>query len=280
MDLVDDLAQATVIAESLPTKATPEPSTEIDVIKPEKPIMGEVLLLSKDSWFAWTGGMPKSDWSGLDPSFLQDESTSPNQLRPVLDPNFLQESTSPNQLRPVHVAAAQEGYNHCCTGMSTPFKPADNLIAFQNSVWDPLVNTGMDTIAYIPDPTDKTKVSNVAMAHFRYTVQSAQTLIQDQLEVYDKYDKTNDKAARTYQLASLTPLLSNKVTERLDDSDRFPIVWLQFLKAIQSTSIERFEDMKTSIKHRLLSQYPRESFARIHSSSLPQNSTIIISLFP
>ena len=171
--------------------------------------MGEVLLLSKDSWSAWTGGMPKSDWSGLDQSSLQ-------------------ESTSPNQLRPVHVAAAQKGYNHRRTGMSIPFKPANDLIAFQNSVWDHLVDTGMDTIAYLPDPTDKNKVSNVVKSHSRYTVQSAQTLIRDQVELYDKYDKTNDKAARTYLFASLTPLLSNKVvTEKLEDSDPFPIVWLQ-----------------------------------------------------
>ena len=91
MDLEDDLlARATALAESLPTMATLEPTIETDVIKPEKPIMGDVLLLSKDSWSTWTGGMPKSDWSGLDPSSLQ-------------------ESTSPNQLRPVHVAFSQKG---------------------------------------------------------------------------------------------------------------------------------------------------------------------------
>ncbi|KAI2500370.1 hypothetical protein MHU86_14113 [Fragilaria crotonensis] len=221
--------------------ATSEPAIEAAAIKPEKPIMGEVILLSKDSWSAWTGGMPKLDWTGLDPSSLQ-------------------ESTSPNQLRPVHVAAAQKGYNHRRTGMSIPFKPADDLIAFQNSVWDHLVvDTGMDTIAYLPDPTDKAKVSNVVKSHSRFTVQSAKALIKDQVELYDKYDKTNDKAARTYLLASLTPLLSNKVAEKLEDADPFPIVWLQFLKAIQSTSIERFEDLKTSIKHRLPSQYPGEN---------------------
>ncbi|KAI2500284.1 hypothetical protein MHU86_14164 [Fragilaria crotonensis] len=58
-------------------------------------------------------------------------------------------------------------------------------------------------------------------------------------------------AARTYLLASLSTELSNKVTEKLDDSDSFPVVWLQFLKSIQSTSIERFEDLKAIIKARL-----------------------------
>jgi hypothetical protein len=58
VDLDDDLARATALAESLPTMATTEPAVETDILKPEKPIMGEVLLLSKDSWSAWTGGMP------------------------------------------------------------------------------------------------------------------------------------------------------------------------------------------------------------------------------
>ncbi len=39
-------------------------------------------------------------------------------------------------------------------------------------------------------------------------------------------------AARTYLLASLSTELSYKVTEKLDDVDSFPVVWLQFLKSI------------------------------------------------
>ena len=111
--------------------------------KPPKPIMGAVTALSKDSWTAWTGGMPKADWTGLDPSAQLD-------------------TTSPNQLRPVYVSATQKGYNHRRTGMSTPFKPADDLTSFQNSVWDHLTDTGVDSIvAYLPDPTDETKINKI-----------------------------------------------------------------------------------------------------------------------
>ena len=148
--------------------------------------------------------------------------------------------------------------------MTTPFEPANDLTSFQNAVWDHLTDTGMDTIAYLPDPTDETKMSNVVKSHARYTVQSAQLLVENQLVSYDKYDKTNDKAARAYLLASLAVTLSNKVAEKLEDSDPFPIVWLQFLKAIQSTSIERFEDLKASIKlRRLPSQYPGENLEQL-----------------
>jgi hypothetical protein len=38
-------------------------------------------------------------------------------------------------------------------------------------------------------------------------------LIEGQVPNYDKYDRTNDKAARTFLLASLQTDLSNKVAE-------------------------------------------------------------------
>ncbi|KAI2502610.1 hypothetical protein MHU86_11875 [Fragilaria crotonensis] len=166
-------------------------------------------------------------------------------------------------LRPVYVSAAQKGYNFRRTGHKISFKPSDDLISFQNVVWDHLKDTGMDSIAYLRDPTDDAKMTNVIKAHARYTVQSAKLLAEAQVQRYDKYDRTNDMAARTYLLASLSTELSNKVTERLDDSDSFPVVWLQFLKSIQSTSIERFEDLKAIIKARLPSQYSGENLEQL-----------------
>ena len=103
-------------------------------------------------------------------------------------------------------------------------------------------------------------MSNVVKDHARYTVPSATLLVKKQLVKYDKYDKTNDLAASTCLLASLSGPLSSKVEEKVEETDPFPIVWLQFLKAIQSTSrIERFEDLKSSIRLRLPSQYPGQN---------------------
>jgi hypothetical protein len=64
-------------------------------------------------------------------------------------------------------------------------------------------------------------------------------------------------------LASLSATLSNKVAEKLEDSDPFPIVWLQFLMSIQLTSIKRFEDLKNSIKLRFPSQNPGENLEQL-----------------
>ena len=52
-------------------------------------------------------------------------------------------------------------------------------------------------------------------------------------------------------------------TQRNSKTPTFPIVWLQILKAIKSTSIERFEDLMILIKQRLPSQYLGENYEQL-----------------
>ena len=130
------------------------PSTASDESKkPAKPLMGGLVALVKDEWSAWTGGKPNSDWSSLETAAT--------------------ENTSPNQLRPVYASAAQKGYNHRRTGLTTKFTPASDLSVFQTAVWNHLVDTGMDTIAYLQDPEDSDKMSNVVKSHARFTMDLA-----------------------------------------------------------------------------------------------------------
>ena len=98
--------------------------------------------------------------------------------------------------------------------MTRIFNPTDNLTWFQKAIWRHLKDTGMDTIAYLPDPGDETKVSNVVKLHARYTVQSAQLLVEKQLVKYDKYDELNDMAATTYLLSSLAVTLRRQQGSR------------------------------------------------------------------
>ena len=223
------------------TSGADTPSSSVS--KPAKPIMGGLVALVKDDWSAWTGGKPKYDWTGLE--------------------HPLDDNTSPNQLRPVYASAAQKGYNHRRTGLSTQFTPSSDLAVFQTAIWNHLVDTGMDTIAYLQDPEDSTKMTNVVKSHARYTVDTAKLLSTVQVAKYDKYDRTNDVAAKAYLLASIESSLSNKVEEKLEDTDSFPIAWLQLIKTIQSTSVERFEDIKQAIKKRHPSQYAGENLEQL-----------------
>jgi hypothetical protein len=46
------------------SEGTTTGATQQDV-KPPKPIMGDIVRLSKDEYAAWTGGAPNSIWTGL-----------------------------------------------------------------------------------------------------------------------------------------------------------------------------------------------------------------------
>jgi len=221
---------------SSPTTADPV-AAELPLVdnKPDKPIMGNLVSLSKDDWSAWTGGKPSYGWSGLDRSAAED-------------------LLSPNQLRPVHASASQKGYNFRRAGITTQFTPASSLVDFQNAIWDHFTDCGMDSIAYLTDPEDSIAMTNIIKSHSRYTIQTARNLSALQMLRYDKYDKNNDRAAVRYLLSSLTPALMSKIKEKTEDTDSFHIVWLQLIKTIQSTLIERFEDLKVKIKARHPSQ--------------------------
>jgi hypothetical protein len=80
--------------------------------------------------------------------------------------------------------------------------PSSDLAVFQTAVWNHLVDTGMDTIAYLQDPEDSTKMTDVVKSHARYTVDNAKLLSTVQVAKYDKYDRTNDVAAKAYLLVS------------------------------------------------------------------------------
>ena len=131
--------------------------------KPLAPLIGGTTLVTKDRWSAWTGGKPNHTWTGLDSIVA------------------LLEHTSPNQLCPSYASAAQKGYNFRRTGHKIVRKLRDDLISFQNVVWENLKDTGMDSIAYLRDPTEGNAMTNVVKACARYTVQSVKLLAEVQV---------------------------------------------------------------------------------------------------
>ena len=128
------------------------------------PLIGGITpLVTKNEWSVWTGGKSNHTWTGLDSSIA------------------LLEHTSPNQLCPVYVSSAtQKGYDFRRTGQKISFKPRDDLISFQNVVWEYLKDTGMYSIAYLTDTNDDTKMTNIIKAHARFTVQSVKLLAKTQ----------------------------------------------------------------------------------------------------
>jgi hypothetical protein len=117
----------------------------------------------------------------------------------------------------------------------------------------------MDTISYLPDPEDPTKMTSVVTYHARFTLRTTKKLGAIQLTKHDSYNTMNNDAARTFLLESITATISYKIEEKLNDKDPFFIVWLEFIQIIQSTSIDGFKDLKLAVKNCHPSKYLGES---------------------
>jgi hypothetical protein len=196
------------------------------VLKPAEPKMGGLAQTETDKWIAWTGGKPKVDWSGFEDSKHLDYET-PNQMRPVYD---------------------VKGYNHRKTGLSVKFNKSDLLIPFKKRVWTHLKDNGLDSIAYLPDM--RNAMSCVIYDHSRYTLDSARTASKTQADSYDKYDITNNTAAVAFLLDSLATDLAETISEKLEETDSFHVVWLELMNEIQVQTVERIEAIKKEIKDR------------------------------
>ena len=207
-------------------------------LKPTKPIMGGITQTGTDSWAAWTGGKPKADWSGFAVATVDFE--TPNQMRPIYD---------------------VKGYNHRKGGLTDKFNKTDMLIPFKKKVWTHLKDNGLDTVAYLPDM--RKEMSCVIYDHSRYTLESAKTASEVQVKMYDKYDISNNTAAIAFLLDSLSPALAEVISEKLEETDSFHVVWLELMNEIQVQTIERIEAIKKQIKDRKPQQYPGQDLEKL-----------------
>jgi hypothetical protein len=80
----------------------------------------------------------------------------------------------------------------------------DDLTSFQDAVMDHLIDTGMDSISYLPDPKDAMKMISVVTSHSRFTISSMRTHLGTLEPLFDDYDCMNDKAAKHFLLDSLS----------------------------------------------------------------------------
>ena len=138
------------------------------------PRMGGLAQTSPTEQTAWTGGQPDYAWTSL--AALQ-----------FAGPE------SPNQLRPTHVGHAQKAYGLRKTGLTPKFAEKADFVRFIDRVWDHLQDTGMDTIAYLPDSEAPTTMASVVKSHSRFALDYVKNAARIQVAQYDHHDKLNDK---------------------------------------------------------------------------------------
>jgi hypothetical protein len=159
-----------------------------------------------------SGGLPKEDCSGL------------------IAPSWV---VSPLQLRPAYIGDSQKAYKCRITGLKDKYEEASDISYFADEFWRHLEATGMDTIAYLMDP-ETSDVVSVVLKHIRFTVASATALARAQAKKYDDNDRGNDTAATECLLDSVSPDLKKRIRNRIEDTDTFPKVWIEFITFVLS----------------------------------------------
>jgi len=213
---------------------------------PLKPKMGGLITINATTTVAWTGGIPDVTWTGL------------------VYPAKVEESLIPSQYRPHTVMEKAQYYQKRIEGLKTPLTDASELLAFTRSVRTHLSNHGLDTIAYLPDPTDPKVMTNVLVEYAKFSVASCKAAVAHQRTLYDAYDIANDMAATQFLIASLSSSVLLHLYPRLDlDCDRctepFPVVWCRLMQEIQPKSFAMFQALKDRIRALHPSQFPGDN---------------------
>ena len=225
----------------------PPPMVVAPSLKPTKPTMGNISAMTTREWSAWTGGKPKYDWSGLDASAPSDY-------------------TTPNQLHLIHVSLAQKGYNHRCKGIDNKFAKGSNHFNFARLVWKHLVDTGMDTVAYLPSTKDPQEMVSIVQYYSQYSLKTTREHYKATKTKLDHYDVNNDVATRDFLVDSLELKLHDMVSKKLKDDDGFLVTWLQLIKSIQTTNIEHYKTLKEQVKACRPSQFPGQNVTTLVST--------------
>ena len=211
------------------------------VFRPTKPKFGDVVEVGTDLWAAWTGGKPRADWSGLEEP----------------DPT----NVSPNMYRPSSIYSQAKSRPYRIQGLETKFGKEDDLQTFERQVMKHLTTHGMDTITYLQNPTEAGEVVSVVTGHGLFTAKEgikAGNDVKNDTNKFDKYCHENDTDAKEFLLNSVNESLEKQLYEDSLEDDSFVALWFHLIRIVRSTSIDRFESIKTRIKGRSIANYAGE----------------------
>ena len=143
--------------------------------------------------------------------------------------------------------------------------PREAIVStLQGLVWKHLVDTGMDTVAYLPSTKDPQEMVSIVQYYSQYSLKTTKEHYMAAKAKFDHYDVNNDAAARDFLLDSLEPKLCDMVSEKLKDNDGFLVTWLQLIK-IQMTNIKHYETLKEQVKACCPSQFPGQNVTTLAS---------------
>lgn len=195
------------------------------------PLMGDVTDNGTVNAAAWTGGKPKTDWSGLE--------------NPGIG------MFSPNCIRNLKIADKVKTYNYRIAAPTQKFTVGDDtfdLVSYTKLVFDHMNDTGMDTIMHVASLIDSTVMVNVVKNNEQVTLSHVEDQSKSNLLRFDAFDKENDKAAKLFLERSINPTLYQELNLRQMDDDSAATTWMRILYLVCDGSVERFNRQKDEMK--------------------------------
>ena len=123
-----------------------------------------------------------------------------------------------------------------------------------------LLEHGLDTPAYLPDPANPTVMLLVTSAYPKFTLQCARKCMKEAQKHWDTYTHNNNKDAMALLKNSITPALDRKLFERrLDGDTTFAVVLILLLQLNQSNSVHRYNLLKDQLRQLRLQQFPGQN---------------------
>jgi hypothetical protein len=207
--------------------------------RPKDPRMGstEETYVGSNVFYYAFGGAPLPDWSGIkDPSSRLLSDLCYRSLDPV---------------------SGQKSTLYRTKGLSKPYDRSQKLSDFQKKVWDHLVNYGLDTIGYLQDPKDPTKVQSVVQYHARFNGDLSKALAVSKVwkEKFDSWDKKHDFEARQFLLNSLSDEVKSGFETFHERDDTFAATWLKLIHYLVTTTSKTYDEMKQTIRSKRPQQY-------------------------
>ena len=213
-------------------------------LRPPNPTMG--VYFEQDppgsgKWNIRMGGKPNSDWTGLDG-----------------DQTFV---TTPFHFRRPEMTSDSKGYLLRSTGLTTKFGKADDVLDFEQHVWNHLTKHGLETIAYLRDPTNSSKVIDVVRNHARFAadIKTSKVSADFFYNRFDKHDLSNDSAAKMFLIDSLEEKFAKSVQRKMKEGDSFALVWLKLIQLVVAPSLDRWDVCKDKIKAATPADYPGQN---------------------
>ena len=124
----------------------------------------------------------------------------------------------------------------------------DDLAKFQERLVHELETRGLDTISYLPDPTNSDNMVNIVTDHALFSTEYVTTVGPAMREGYDHYDLSNNKAAKAMMLASLNTKLRESLEDFIECTFTFHQVWMELIQIMQHDNTGGFDTIRDLIK--------------------------------